>query len=148
MFVNCLITTTRKTAKRYYHKTLEHRWGYIAISHVCLGEFFLREIVKSIEFQASKVLIKEKKLQFLLQKDRWRKHAALKNVYKMIIFSRVLWGSSFVLRFVTWPGDVSVAVRSQARRLPISRGAVRVLKRPDQLNCWTRRNMLWMFSAI
>jgi hypothetical protein len=35
-----------------------------------------------------------------------------------------------------WGGDVSVAVQSQAPRLPISRGAVRVLKRPEQL---TRR---------
>lgn len=131
---NFLSMTTITTATRKpYQKILECGWDYIAISHVCLTGFFLSEgnCAEYFIWSLKDLDKRKRKLQFLPQKDRWRKQAALKKIHKVIIFSRVLWKSSLVLGFVAEQSDVSVAVRSQAPRLPISRGAVRVLKRPS-----------------
>lgn len=141
-------------SRKRYHKILERRWDYIVISHVYLTDFFLSKGNCAEHFISSlKDFDKRKKgnCNFCHKKTggvSMQLFFFFFFKYKVIIFSGVLWKSSPVLRFVAEPGDVSVAVRSQARRLPISRGAVRVLKRSEQLTPRTEGNMLWTFSAI
>lgn len=90
-----------------------HRWGYIAISH-CLSDDFLKEIVQNILFRASKIWKKERELQFLPQKDRWRKvtfffSKSIKG-YFLGFFEKVL----ACAPVCGWAGDVSGSAEFEA----------------------------------
>ncbi|KAI5152657.1 hypothetical protein MUG91_G53n105 [Manis pentadactyla] len=54
----------------------------------------------------------------------------------------VCWGLWLIPVTSVWQCGV------RRRQLAINRGAVRVLKRPEQLTRWTGINMLWTFSAV